>query len=121
MRAAFISPSIIADTYQMPEPEIPGYGLGTVSLAVLVIAVLFVAVGVIVKIAAGSAALIVVGFVAAAIGVVCSWTSLVLLMKWAKDAARSDGGTTYDHLMVVRRRLDSDVRQMIHRVSAKRS
>ena len=92
-----------------------GYRLGKLSLAVLALAVLLVAAGVVVKVASGSAVLIVVGLVVGAVGVAFGWTALALLTKWAKAAARSDGGRTYDHLMEVKRRLDTDLRQLAHR------
>jgi len=87
-------------------------------LAALALAVLLAAARVFVKIASGSAALIVVWPRGG------SQRSRILPDRFgaahevAKDAARSDGGTTYDHLMAVRRRLDSDVRQMTRRLWA---
>ena len=92
-----------------------GYRLGKLSLAVLALAVLLVGAGVLVKVSSGSAVLIVVGFVVGAAGVTFCWTALALLTRWAKAAARSDGGTTYDHLMEVKRRLDTDLRGLAHR------
>ena len=81
----------------------------------LAIGVLGVAAGVIVKVATGSAVLLVIAFVLLGICVVGIWSALFMLMRWARERQRAEGITTYDALMQVRRQMDIDVRRLLRR------
>jgi cation transporter-like permease len=91
------------------------YRLALACLAGLIVGVLGVAAGVIVKIATGNAILLVVALILMGLCVLAIWTALFMLVRWARGRQRSEGITTYDALMQVRRQLDVDVRRLLRR------
>ena len=81
----------------------------------ITIGVVSIVVGAIVKVATGSAILLVISMVIIGVCVFSIWTALFMMIRWARERQRIEGITIYDALKRAQRQMDADVHRLLRR------